>query len=246
MKLKVQSLNQAGITAFSAWLAHPSEPAPREILTDPAYCDEIVDEFWVEPAKVFTTSYQLGEYLHDVFTNISDPVAHEGATGMWAWISLAFIDSLLSRSNGKPLDKAHYLEQPAQSGRRLAYRLIVRTAWKLVRLHGSLSEVALGSKKSPWGEMAEQMTSRQEVFAHRSFWEVAYRLYRTASGEPRRGATSQRPASARRDPTNISGKGGVRRLPTTFRQFDRTYLTRSMSLADMLEVLPSEYKRWTT
>jgi hypothetical protein len=248
MKTRVRCLNDAGIQKFCAWLADPQDNPPTEMLDNPTYCDELSKEFWVDSTKVFETSFALGKYLHEeVFFNVSDPAGHSALTGMWAWISLRFITSLLSKGasrKNKPLDFPHYLELPTQQGRRLGYRLIARTAWRLVRQHGDLAEVALGSKRSPWGEMAEQMTSRQEIFSHPSFWAVAFRLYRNSKGELRRGATSQRPASARKDPKNKAGKGGVRRLPFTFRQFDRTYLTRAMSLNQMLDVLPKEYQRW--
>jgi hypothetical protein len=248
MKIRVHSLNVSGIEKFAEWLKTPNRPAPIELLSDLTYCDEIANEFWVDVSHTFDTSFELGSYLHEnVFHDVSDPLKIEALTGMWAWISLAFIASLLSRSSmrkDKPLDIPHYIELPTQSGRRLAYRLIARTAWKLVRVHGAYAQVALGSRKSPWGEMAEQMTSRQEIFAHPGFWAVAFHLYRAPNGELQRGATSQRPASARKNPKNNAGKGGVRRLPLTFRQFDRTYLTRNMSLEQMLEVLPNEYRRW--
>ena len=248
MKIRVNSLNSTGVAVFSAWLADSKGEPPLDILTDANYCDEISNEYFLDTDLTFETSFDLGSYLHqEVFLDVPDPIALEVLSGVWGWVSLALVKSLLSRTaarKNRPLDIPHYLELPGQQGRRLGYRLIARTAWRLARLHGPLAEVALGSKRSPWGEMAEQMTSRQEIFSHPSFWAVAYRLYRGSKGELRRGATSQRPASARKDPSNHAGKGGVRRLPSTFRQFDRTYLTRAMSLEQMLEVLPKEYFKW--
>jgi hypothetical protein len=248
MNLQVRSLNSNGVAAFSSWLVEGKGDAPIEILDDPQFFDEIVDRYAVDPTRTFNTSYELGKYLHEsVFVDVTDVARLSAETGVWAWISLVFIDSLLARSTarkGKPLSLPHYVEVDSQHGRRLAYRLIARTAWKLVRAHGVAAEIALGSSKSPWGEMAEQMTSRQEVFSHPSFWSVASRLYRSSNGEIRRGATSQRPEIARRDPKNSAGRGGVRRLPMTFRQFDRTYNVRRMSLEDMLAVLPDEYSKW--
>jgi hypothetical protein len=248
MTRTVKSLNSAGITIFEAWLREPSEEPPRHILDDLNYCDEISGDYTLDTDRTFETTFSLGKYLHEeVFQNVPDPVAHGAANGMWAWLSLAMISSLLARSEkrkGKPLDIPHYIELDGSKGRRLGYRLIARTSWKLVRIHNDAAEVALGSRKSPWGEMAEQMTSRQEIFSHPSFWSVAFRLYRTPTGELRRGATSQRNASAKKDPKNKSGRGSVRRLPTTFRQFDRTYDVRHMSLDEMLKVLPKEYAKW--
>jgi hypothetical protein len=248
MNVQVRSLNADGIKVFTKWLDNPTGVAPKEILFDPQFTEEIADCYTVDLGRQFDTSYQLGKYLHEaVFTDVKDVARLTAETGIWAWISLAFIGNLLSRSaskKGKPLSSSHYIEIDSQQGRRLAYRLIARTAWKLVRTHGDAAEVALGSKRSPWGEMAEQMTSRQEVFSHPSFWQVAYRLYRSPNGEIRRGATSQRPDMAKRDPKNTAGRGSVRRLPLTFRQFDRTYNVRRMSLENMLQVLPDEYRKW--
>jgi hypothetical protein len=248
MKLKVRALNDEGITEFESWLKNPLAAAPTEILTDPRYSEEIADSYDVDTSQAFETSYQLGKYLHhEVFKQVKNYVHLSSENGIWAWISLAFIDSLLARSTsrkGRPLSSPHYIDIATPQGRRLGYRLIARTAWELVRLHGNAAEIALGSKRSPWGEMAEQMTSRQEIFSHPSFWQLAYHLYRSESGEVLRGATSQRPEIARRDPKNVSGRGSVRRLPFTFRQFDRTYNMRRMSLDNMLSVLPKEYSKW--
>lgn len=244
----VSCLNSAGIDVFSAWLSSPNNEPPLNILDDSNYCEDIDREFFLDTEKLFDTTFELGKYLNEeVFVGVEDSIMLESRSGIWAWVSLALINNLLSRSTArknKPLDLPHYIELPSQQGRRLGYRLIVRTAWRLARLHGGLAEVALGSRRSPWGEMAEQMTSRQEIFAHPSFWAVAHRLYLNSKGELRRGATSQRPASARRDPKNHVGRGAVRRLPFTFRQFDRTYLTRAMSREQMLELLPKEYQKW--
>lgn len=245
---KVASLNAGGISLFASWLGDPKGDPPIQLLSDPAFTDDLPWDFMIDDDKTFDTSYDLGVYLHTtVLKSVKDALAVERATGMWAWLSLAMIRSLVRRAGhqkGKPLESAHYVEAESQRGRRLGYRLITRTAWRLVRLHGEKAQVALGSHRSPWGEMAEQMTSRQEIFSHPSFWAVAHKLYRNVDGEVRRGATSQRPESARMDPNNNSGKGGVRRLPATFRQFDRTYLTRAMTLDQMLQVLPKEYARW--
>lgn len=248
MILRVMSMNEGGVSHFKSWLENPTVNPPMELLTDDQYCDLIATEFFVDTERRFLTTFELGTYLVDeVFNQVTDPVKHRADAGMWAWISLALISNLLARGTsktGRPLDVPHYLELTGPIGQRLAYRLIARTAWELVRLHGANAAVALGSKKSPWGEMAEQLSSRQQVFSHPCFWTIAHRLYLDPAGNLRRGATSQRPASARKDPKNASGRGGVRRLPLTFRQFDRTYNTRELTLDQALPLLPGEYAKW--
>jgi hypothetical protein len=239
MKTAVRSFNTAGRTAFEAWLNNPSGAAPKSLLTDETLTELLLPDYHVDLERRFTTSYALGVYLSsEVFTEIPYRFALLASHGMWSWISLAYIDSLLKKS-GQPLDKAHYIDTS-----RYSYRLIARTAWDLVALHGDAAKVALGSMRSPWGEMAEQMTSRQEIYANRSFWPVAHHLYASADGGVKRGATSQRNKKARRDPNSKSGLGGVRRLPFTFKQFDRTYNLRTMELGAIAELLPAEYARW--
>lgn len=244
----VRSLNLSGVEVFRVWLSDPMTTPPIHILDDIDYSEELEVEYLIDTSKLFETSFELGKYLHEcVFKDVKDSKSLGMATGIWAWISLTMIHSLLAKSakrKGKPLDSAHYIELEGNVGRRLGYRLIARTSWKLVRLHGAAAEVALGSRRSPWGEMAEQMTSRQEIFSHPSFWAVATKLYMNEDGDIRRGATSQRPLAARKDPKNTAGRGGVRRLPLTFRQFDRTYHTRNMHVEKMLAVLPAEYSKW--
>lgn len=248
MMLKVMSLNDGGVSKFQTWLENPHGTPPRDLLTDEHYCDSITGEYFVDTDRKFSTTFEIGRYLaQEVFADVLDPVKHRADAGVWAWVSLAMVTNLLVRSAkrfGRPLDVAHYLELDGPPGQRLAYRLITRTAWELVRLHGSTAVVALGSKRSPWGEMAEQLSSRQQVFAHPCFWAIAHRFYLDSSGNLRPGATSQRPAKARKDPKNTTGRGSARRLPFTFRQFDRTYNTRELTLEQALPLWPYEYAKW--
>lgn len=245
MTTLVRSLNDAGLDKFAAWIENPAAPSPKALLEDDATTNIVNGGYHIDLTRQFATSYDLGQYLaKEVFVGQVDRFALLADKGMWAWLSLAFIDSLLKKGRGagagKPLAKPHYIVQSP----RLAYRLIVRTAWDLVSLHGEAAKVALGSSKSPWGEMAEQMTARQEIYAHRSFWPVANALYTAPDGSVKKGATSQRSREARRDPKSKAGLGGVRRLPFTFKQFERTYNLRRMTGDEIAVLLPTEYQRW--
>lgn len=238
----VRSLDNVGIAKLEAWLNNPVDAAPKVLLKDET--TTVVDGgYQIDLSKVFSNSYELGEYLaNHVFVGPVDRFSLSANHGMWAWISLAFMESLVrkGRGAGKPLAKPHYITQ----SQRLAYRLIARTAWDLVSLHGEFAKVALGSSKSPWGEMAEQMTARQEIYAHRSFWPVANKLYAMSDGSVKTGATSQRTKKARTDPKSKAGLGCIGRLPTTFKQFERTYNLRHMSSDQIVALLPSEYNKW--
>ncbi|MEB0075836.1 hypothetical protein QN386_15740 [Pseudomonas sp. CCI3.2] len=244
---QVRALNDVGIAKFATWLDNPTGEAPKMLLADDGTTDLVDGGYQIDMSKRFSNSYELGEYLaNEVFVGVVDRFALLSNYGMWSWLSLAFNENLVKKGRGlgagKPLAKPHYIMQSP----RLAYRLIARTAWDLVNLHGEASRVALGSSKSPWGEMAEQMTARQEIYAHRSFWPVAYSLYTLPDGSVKTGATSQRKKEARCDPKSKAGLGGIRRLPFTFKQFERTYNLRQMTGAQIAALLPTEYQKWHT
>lgn len=245
MTSQVRSLSEVGIAKLAAWIDNPVGSAPTELLESDTFTDIVDNAYLIDLSKKFSTSFELGEYLaNQVFVGNIDRFSLLSNYGMWAWISLAFIESLTSKGRGtgvgKPLAKPHYIMQSP----RLAYRLVARTAWDLVSLHGTAAKVALGSLRSPWGEMAEQMTSRQEIYAHRSFWPVANALYAMPDGSVKKGATSQRQKKDRCDPKSKAGLGGIRRLPFTFKQFERTYNLRQMDSDEITKLLPTEYVKW--
>ncbi|AKF50359.1 hypothetical protein PsyrH_07745 [Pseudomonas syringae pv. syringae HS191] len=244
MMSQVRSLNESGIATFNAWLNNPIGEAPKNLLEDDGATDTIDGVYHIDTSKIFPTSYDLGDYLAEVFIGVEDRFTLLSSYGIWSWLSLAFIDSLVKKGQGtgggKPLAKPHYTFQSP----RLVYRLITRTAWDLVHMHGTAARVALGSSKSPWGEMAEQMTARQEIYAHKSFWPVANTLYSLPDGSVKKGVTSQRTKEASCDPKSKAGLGGVRRLPFTFKQFERTYNLRQMTDNKIADLLPAEYQSW--
>lgn len=245
MNIPIGVLNAEGMEGFRAWLVAPTDEAPFHLLTDPRFSDEAVAEWTLDMSKTFSTTYELGCYLVDeVFGREVDRFSLRSNHGMWAWISLALIKNLLKRgrsTKGSPFDVPHYMD----AGPRLGYRLIARTAWELVHLHEAKARVALSSRKSAWGDLAEQMASRQEIYAHPGFWTVAESLYLSGDGAPKQGVATVRKREHRRDPKSRVGLGAARRLVTSFGQFERTYLLREMNADEILEVLPKEYERWS-
>lgn len=242
--IAVGSLNEIGIERFRGWLSAPDGSAPVEILTDPSFCEAAPGEWLIDPAKRFETTYDLGVYLAtEVFGPDVDRLVLRTHKGMWAWVSLALLPNILKRGRGKdgePFDLPHYIDVDA----RLPYRLIVRTAWELVHLHGSRARVALSSPRTAWGDVAEQITGRQEIYAHPGFWLVADSLYVKPDGVVKSGIATIRKKEHRRDPKSKVGLGAARRLIASFGQFERTYLLREMSVEEILAILPSEYEGW--
>lgn len=243
--IPVRSLTEEGLARFSKWILDRSGTPPREILLDDAYSDQIDQLFKLDPSLKFETSFALGKYLYEsVFARSEDRFGIRSMNGVWAWISLVYIDSLVSKRGknaGKPLALAHYID----TGPRLAYRLIARTAWELNLLHQDRARIGLSSTASPWGELSEQMAgANQRNFSNRAFWLLANDLYVDADGNVRAGAASKRPKDARTNPNLTGGKGAIRRLAATMKQFERTYDVRAMTVDQLVAVLPSEYQKW--
>lgn len=247
MNRYVERLNAAGLAAFHQWLVGDdfSSP-PKHLLGDTSFSEQIGHQFAVDIDRSFLTSYALGQYLNeDVFSNVVDAEELFRDAGMWAWLSLAFIGSLVSKKPaGNPLAVNHYLQMNTAGGQRQNYRLICRTAWWMVRIHGGAAAIALSSPKSPWGELAEQIIGRQHIASHKGFFAVAGRLYLASDGSLKRGAAGQRTKAAKHNPKAKGGLGSMRRLALTLNQFGRTYNTRVISPTKMLTLLPKEYERW--
>lgn len=251
MNSYVARLNASGLATFQQWLVGEdfSEP-PVQLLFDSAFSEPTGYSFLVEVGRTFTTTYALGAYLHEeVFCDVHDAEKLFGDAGMWAWLSLAFIASLVSKkaakkTAGSPLAVNHYMQPGNMSGQRQNYRLIVRTAWWMVRIHGASAAVALSSPDSPWGEVAEQTIGRQHIASHKGFFSLAGRLYLSADGSLKRGAAGKRSKAAKHNPKAKGGLGAMRRLALTLNQFGRTFNTRVIPPEKMLGLLPKEYERW--
>lgn len=247
----VERLNVAGLAEFHKWLIGDdfSNP-PMHLLADPAFSERAEHSYIVDLSRTFETTYALGKYLHEeVFCEAPDAELIFGDTGMWAWLSLAYIGSLVSKKAGKksvgsPLAVNHYMQPSDTIGQRQSYRLIVRTAWWMVRIHGSSAAIALSSPDSPWGEVAEQIISRQQIASHKGFFALAGRLYLASDGSIKRGAAGKRSKEARHNPKAKGGLGSMRRLALTLNQFGRTYNTRVIPPGKMIGLLPKEYERW--
>lgn len=252
MKTHVRRLTAPGLDAFLHWITQEaSNDPPRHLLEDPEYSEEITGEFEIDTSLSFGTTFQLGKYLHgQVFKGASDHARLYKDTAMWSWISLALIDSLVSKKSkgskekGRPLAPSHYVQLPGQTPVRHAYKLIARSAWWMARLHGDAAAFVLGSIESPWGEVAEAVIGRQQLASHRGFIALASKLYLAEDGSLKRGAAGKRTKEARRNPRAKAGLGSMRRLALTLNQFGRTYNTRAMAPQSMLGLLPKEYERW--
>jgi hypothetical protein len=79
--------------------------------------------------------------------------------GMWDWLTVAFF-SQFGKKNSK--SRHYFVTRRGHSGS-LAYRHLARTSVEMYWRHGESSMVMLSTDLSTWGDMSEQLTSRQNV-----------------------------------------------------------------------------------
>lgn len=157
------------------------------------------------------------------------------------WLTVAYFSQF-----GQKASKDHYYSVDRKKGHKgsLAYRHLARTAFEMYWRHGNDSFVMLHVDMSTWGEMSEQLTSRQDVAHHRGYIKTATKLY-ISNGKLRTGAASRVRPLKKRKPGERIGRGGAGRLAIAVRRLSRTFDTHVVDTSDMLELLPKEFSRFT-
>ena len=110
--------------------------------------------------------------------------------------------------------------------------------------HGETSFVMLYVDMSTWGDLSEQLTSRQNVVYHRGYIQAANALY-LSNGRLKRGAAGRVRPLAKRKPGETSGRGAVARLALAVRRLSRTYDTHVLQVSEMLGLLPREFQSFS-
>ena len=113
----------------------------------------------------------------------------------------------------------------------------------MVHVHGDAANLILRGAMHTYGDMAEQLASRQTIAHNRGFFQAANELY-VRDGKLRRGATSRPRKPKDRKPGDRTGFGGIRRLSTALQRLDLTYDTEQLDANQLISLLPREFSRW--
>lgn len=236
--MKIRRLTEDGRRAYGDWLAVRSEGdmPPSELLdgdeqTAPAFDLEI------DPDKLFGSRYEFGAYMVSVFSRVDGKLLlGNESDGLWDWLTIAYF----SQFGRKVSKRWHYTVTRKGHSGSLAYRHLARTAFEMFWRHEESSRVMLDVDMSTWGDMSEQLTSRQNVAYHRGYIQAANALY-MLNGKLRRGAASRVRPQKKRKPGETIGKGGVARLALAVRRLCRTYDTHILGVSELLCLLPKEF-----
>lgn len=192
----------------------------------------------IDRTRQFGSRFEFGEYLVAQFAEVdAHALLAQRNDGIWDWLTVAFFDQV-----GRKVSKYwHYTVTRRGHSGSLAYRHLVRTAFEMYWRHRANSEVMLRVGMDTWGDLAEQLTSRQNVAYHRGYISTAQALY-LRDGHLVRGAASRVKPPSKRRPGDTRGRGGVGRLALAVRRLSRTFDTHSLDVAEMTSLLPVEFQ----
>ena len=241
--IKTRKLTAEGIAAATAWLETiPTNMPPRDILEGSALT-EVYGDYEIDPSLQFSTRLEFGIYLNQ---RLSDADFHglmsPDSDGFWSWLAFIYFSQLTSQGIRRA---EHYIVARKGSAGSLAYRHAVRTSFELVHIHGRYAEICLRSSMHTFGDMTEQLASRQAIAHNRAFFQTASDLYLT-DGKLRRGASSKPKKQNERKAGDRTGLGSVRRLAVALQRLDLTYDTIEMRSDQLRTVLPNEFAKWAS
>lgn len=235
----LRRLNDAGRQHWRDWLqTRAGGGTPPTELIDGAEWTEPFGPELIDETKVFDDRQAFGRYLveclaaHDAQTLLAS--SHDG---LWDWLTVVYFAQIGLRQR-----KAwHYSVWRQGHAGNLAYRHLVRTAFEMVWRHGDHAAVMLARPMHEWGDMAEQLTSRQDIAWNRDFIRMAHLLYVGVDGRLRRGAAARVRPVRRRKPGERTGRGGVGRLALAVQRLSRTYDTLALPAEALMHLLPKEF-----
>jgi len=236
--MKIRMLTEVGSIKYRSWLEKrkAGDQPPAELLDG---CDSVDAGLNVEIDlnMIFETRYDFGKYIAEVLTELEiRKLLSQKNDDVWNWLTVAYFSQF-----GKKVSKFwHYAVTRRGHAGSLAYRHLARTSVEMYWRHNESSFVILSTDLSTWGDMSEQLTSRQNVAYHQAFIKTANALY-LEDGKLRRGSAGRVPPKSKRTQGDRRGRGGVARLALAVRRLCRTYDTHAIETVQMMELLPKEF-----
>jgi hypothetical protein len=212
----------------------PSLEPPRWMLASPEFTEE--HELAVDVAEEhFGTRADAARRLNEILGDPPPPDVF-GDVGLWAWLTLFYIDSVLplEKKGGRAVKAiARYI--PDGADYRRYYRHLLAGPYRVFRAHRDAPEraaILLCPPVSTPGDVVEQLVARQELITNPIVVQVATSLYYDPkSGTAKKGAGGK-------------AGGSARRLASVLDQFDVTWDLFALPWEDLIERLPKEFSRF--
>lgn len=237
--MKLRKLTARGSAIYEQWLQvrKPGDMPPESLIEGAEETEDFINGLEIDPTKVFETRYAFGKYIAETLARSSATfLLSERNDAFWNWLTVVYF-AQFGQKNSKHW---HYVVTRKGHSGALTYRHLARTSFEMYWRHRESSLVMQNVDMCTWGDMSEQLTSRQNIAYHHGCIATANMLY-LQNGKLRRGAAGRVPPRAKRKQGDQQGRGGVARLVLAVRRLCRTYDTHILDTVQMLELLPREF-----
>lgn len=234
--MKVRILNERGLAQFRDFLQLSREgqdPDYANLTVQPGFSTETGIEISAIPSL---KKKEVAAFLYELLKPLGHHNAIESQTGLWAWLTLYWIDDLApKKADGTREVKSNYRWIPESDNPRNYYRHMLALPYRAYAAHPTNPEISaalLAGRVGIPGELSEQIASRQEIFANASLLGTASKLYVDLSTfELRPGAGS-------------SGPGSPRRFADVINQLILTFDVSTINPQKLLTLLPAEFDKF--
>ena len=238
--MKLRSLNETGISQAGAFLDSLTtplpEPYPSKLLTDTDSSAQLPVEIEIDPQVRFDRRYEAAAYLYRKLEMLRTPkhLQLERDRGVWAWLALLWFEQLCPPDrDGRyfPQERSRWV--PLLDDPRRYYRHLLLGPYLMYKLHSATPKIVepllCGPMHVATGEAFRTIVETQQFLTSAPVVAVVGALYYDeVAGRLIRGA-------------GVKGAGGVRRLGDVLSQLDLTYDLHSISIEDLLSLLPAEF-----
>jgi hypothetical protein len=236
MGTPVRTLNEKGIQIFREYLAELRiglmRRAPVELLEDPGYTAKMKGGLEVEKLT-FHSKLDMVKYLFEKFQNLPSSQIDQNI-GLWSWLSLYYFDQVCPANTAGKRDPGQDCRHILDLDFRRYYRHLLNGPYNIFRFHGERAPLLLSGPLNKPSKFYEELSSRQGFVTNKGVIEAANFLYY----DPHRKGPK-------------SGAGGITRKSGTLlrfidvvQQLDLNYDLYSMTGAEVLALLPSEFDEW--
>ncbi|MEQ9408018.1 MAG: hypothetical protein RIK87_09845 [Fuerstiella sp.] len=229
-------LTTEGIARFEDFLErlrdHSNSRLPTHALTDERLSEAVDVRISVEPIQV-QTRMEVAEHVYRLLRR--DPETLRIDKGFWCWLSLFWFNDLCPVVNGVRMPGDRYRWIAELNNTRRAYRHLLAGPYQIYRAHRDSPDRARALLCGPLhrhGELLAQIASRPSLVTCKAVAGAATRLYYDPqTNSIRRGCNGQGPGSARRFADVLS-------------QLDLTWDLHSLTVDELLRLLPEEFDRF--
>lgn len=234
--MQARRLTKEGIDRFEDFLerlkGNPNSRLPTHALTDDRLSEAVDVRLYVEPLEA-ESRMEVAEQVFRLLRR--DPETLRIDKGFWCWLSLYWFNDLCPVINGMRVPGDRYRWIAELNNTRRAYKHILAGPYQIYRAHRDDPDRAKALLCGPihqQGELLAQIASRPSLVTCRAVVGVATRLYYDEEHDrTRRGCGGKGPGSARRFADILS-------------QLDLTWDLHSLTVDELLKLLPDEFNRF--